>query len=350
MQTLTITTPDDMHMHFRDDEQLATTVPHCAEYCDRAIVMPNLKPPVNNLASAKAYHQRIMQALPANRKAFVPLMTLYLTESTTPAEIIEAHQSGIVFAAKYYPANATTHSAAGIRDWRNIQNVLATLAEVDMPLLIHGEITDPTTDIFDREALFVKHELHPLHKTFPSLRIVLEHISTTEAIAFVTNADEHIAATITVHHLLLNRNDLFTQGIRPHHYCLPILKRATHQQALCVAATSGNPKFFMGTDSAPHSVETKETACGCAGIYTAPVALPLYASLFEAHDALTKLEAFCSHYGADFYRLSRNSTQLTLVKQPWQVPEYYSYGQSHIKPLCANQTLAWQILTQSDKK
>ena len=343
MQTLTITTPDDMHVHLRDDEHLATTVPHTAKYCDRAIIMPNLKPPITDLRMAIAYKQRILSALPQNKKNFLPLMTLYLTETITEAEIIEAQQSGVVFAAKYYPAGATTHSSAGIRDWRNIQRILTLMQELGFPLLIHGEITDPQTDIFDREALFIQNELIPLRQQFPLLRIVLEHISTMEAVKFVENADEHVAATITLHHLLLNRNDIFKSGIRPHHYCLPILKRASHQQALVQAATSGNAKFFMGTDSAPHAISAKETSCGCAGIYTAPVALPLYASVFESQNALSKLEAFCSHFGADFYQLPHNQTKITLVKQSWQVPPFYVYASSQIIPFYANETLSWQI-------
>lgn len=343
MQTLTINTPDDMHVHLRDDELLATTVPHCAEYCQRAIIMPNLKPPVTNLATALAYRQRILNSLPQHKKSFIPLMTLYLTETMSATDILEAQQSGAVLAAKYYPAGATTHSAAGIRDWRNTKNLLALMQECDFPLLIHGETTDPHSDIFDREALFIQNELIPLRQEFPKLRIVLEHISTLEAVKYVENADENIAATITLHHLLLNRNDMLAGGIRPHYYCLPILKRAQHQQALLQAATSGNAKFFMGTDSAPHAITAKQSDCGCAGIYTAPVALPLYATVFESQNALAKLEAFCSHHGADFYRLNRNQTTLTLVKQSWQVPEYYHFGPSQVVPLYANQTLAWQI-------
>jgi len=342
MTTLTLTMPDDFHIHLRDGPALATTVPHCTLYCARAIVMPNLKPPIINAEQARLYQQRILEHVPEGRQ-FQPLMTLYLTEQTTPEDIQQAKESGIIFGAKFYPAGVTTHSQAGIKHWKNIRSVLQSLQEVDLPLLVHGETTNPEVDIFDREAYFITETLEPLHRAFPKLRIVFEHISTQEAIDFVKNAPSNIAATITVHHLLLNRNDLFKGGIHPHYFCAPILKRRHHQQALLNAATSDTGKFFMGTDSAPHTVETKETHCGCAGIYSAPVALPLYATLFESANALDKLERFCSHFAAQFYRLPLNQSTLTLQKQSWRVPSYYEFGQSRVIGLYADQTLDWQL-------
>jgi dihydroorotase len=347
MQTLTITVPDDFHIHLRDGDYLTTTVPHCASYCARAIIMPNLKPPITNTLLAQQYRQRILDHLPP-KQPFQPLMTLYLTEQTTPEEIVRAKQSGIIFGAKFYPAGATTHSQAGIRNWENIHPVFETMQQVDLPLLIHGEVTNPLTDIFDREALFISETLEPLHRAFPQLRIVLEHISTEEAVNFITEAPSNIAATITVHHLLLNRNDLFSGGIQPHQYCAPIIKRAKHQQALIKAATTSRGKFFMGTDSAPHSIETKETSCGCAGIYSAPVALPLYATVFETANALDKLEGFCSHFGAQFYQLPVNQATITLQQQSWRVPSHYEWGNSRVVPLYANQTLNWQIINEKN--
>lgn len=342
MQTLTMTMPDDFHIHLRDGEYLATTVPHCASYCTRAIVMPNLKPPVINTDLARLYQQRIVDHL-SNSQEFQPLMTLYLTEKTDPAEIITAKNSGVVFGIKYYPAGATIHSQAGIFEWQKLRHVFETMQAVDLPLLIHGEVIDPQTDIFDREALFISDVLAPLHQEFPRLRIILEHITTQEAVDFVAAAPNNIAATITVHHLLLNRNDLLAGGVHPHYYCAPILKRVKHQQALIKAAISDTGKFFMGTDSAPHSIETKESSCGCAGIYTAPVALPLYATLFEENNALAKLEKFCSFYGAQFYRLPVNQKKITLEKNAWAVPEYYDFGNSRVVPLYANKTIPWRI-------
>jgi dihydroorotase len=342
VQTLTITMPDDFHIHLRDGEYLAATVPHCANFCARAIVMPNLQPPVTLVKLAREYLLRIQQHIP-HQRAFQPLMTLYLTEQTTSEEIILAKQSGIIFGAKFYPAGATTHSQFGISNWKNIMAVLEAMQSVDLPLLVHGEVTDPNTDIFDREALFINQVLEPLHRTFQQLRIVLEHVTTQEAVDFVNGTPDNIAATITVHHLLLNRNDLFSGGLRPHYYCLPILKRTKHQQALINAAINSRGKFFMGTDSAPHSIENKETACGCAGIYSAPVALPLYATLFEASNALNKLEGFCSHFGAKFYHLPINQGTITLQKRRWRVPSHYEWGNSKVIPLHANQDLDWQI-------
>ncbi len=346
MQKFTLTMPDDWHVHLRDGDHLTTTVAHCAEYCERAIVMPNLKPPVINAEIAKDYRRRILDHVPT-AKHFEPLMTLYLREQTTAQDIVDAKESGIIFGAKFYPAGATTHSQAGISDWQRIIPVLEKLQAVNIPLLVHGEVTQPQIDIFDREAVFITEVLTPLHRAFPDLRIVLEHISTREAIDFVNAAPSNIAATITVHHLLLNRNDLFTGGIHPHHFCAPILKRRDHQQALLKAATQSTGKFFMGTDSAPHSIETKETSCGCAGIYSAPVALPLYTALFESVDALQNLEGFCSRYGAEFYQLPPNQNRLTLQKQSWRVPSYYEFGHSRVVPLCADQILEWQIQQSS---
>lgn len=342
MQTLTLLQPDDFHIHLRDGDILATSVSHCASYCARAIVMPNLKIPVTTVAMAQDYQQRIISQIPPQRH-FQPLMTLYLTDQTTPDDIILAKKSGIIFGAKFYPAGATTHSQAGVTHWRNITAVLETLQEVDLPLLVHGEVTDPHTDIFDREAFFITQVLEPVHRTFPHLRIVFEHITTQEAVDFVKASPSNIAATITVHHLLLNRNDLLAGSIRPHYYCLPVLKRAQHQEALIIAATQSQGKFFMGTDSAPHPLESKETGCGCAGIYSAPVALPLYATVFEEAGALEKLEGFCSHYGAHFYQLPLNQRTITLQKKPWRVPSHYAWGNSQVVPLYANQTLNWQI-------
>lgn len=342
MNTLSMLMPDDFHIHLRDGDLLATTVPHCADYCARAIVMPNLKPPVTNTELAQQYRQRILDHLPAN-ESFQPLMTLYLTENTTSDDIISAKNSGIISGIKYYPAGATTHSQAGIGDWKKISHILETMQNVNLPLLIHGEVTDPQTDIFDREALFISNVLDSIHREFPDLRIVVEHISTQEAADFVTAASDKIAATITIHHLLLNRNDLLVAGVHPHHYCAPILKRAKHQQALIKAAINSTGKFFMGTDSAPHSIESKETQCGCAGIYTAPVALPLYASLFEENNALDKLEGFCSHFGAQFYQLPINQRKIILEKKPWVVPSYYAFGNSRVVPLFATQTINWRI-------
>lgn len=342
MQTLRLTMPDDLHVHLRDGELLATTVPHCASYCARAIVMPNLKPPVLNFGLAQLYRQRILDHLPDGQH-FQPLMTLYLTEHTTTEDIISAKNSGDIFGIKYYPAGATTHSQAGVVDWQKLRRVFETMQEINLPLLIHGEAIDPNIDIFDREAVFISEVLEPLHRAFPKLRIVLEHISTQEAVDFVNSAPNNIAATITVHHLLLNRNDLLVGGVRPHHYCAPILKRAAHQEALIKAAISNTGQFFMGTDSAPHGIESKESSCGCAGIYTAPVALPLYATVFEENNALDKLEKFCSYFGAKFYQLPINQEKITLEKNSWVVPSHYDFGHHRVVPLYANQTLPWRI-------
>lgn len=343
MQTLTMTMPDDLHIHLRDGDLLATTVPHCAHYCARALVMPNLKPPVINVEQAQHYRQRILEHL--SHHQFQPLMTLYLTQNTTTEDIISAKTSGDIIGVKYYPAGATTHSQAGIVDWQKLNHIFEKMQEVNLPLLIHGEVINPQTDIFDREALFISEVLEPLHQKFPHLNIVVEHISTQEAVDFVTATPRNIAATITIHHLLLNRNDLLVGGVHPHHYCAPVLKKAKHQRALIKAAISNTGKFFMGTDSAPHSIESKESACGCAGIYTAPVALPLYATVFEENNALDKLEKFCSYFGAEFYQLPINEKKITLEKNPWTVPANYDFGNSRVVPLYANKTIPWRIKT-----
>jgi dihydroorotase len=343
LQTLTITRPDDWHLHLRDDAALAAVLPDTARQFARAIVMPNLKPPVTTVAQAAAYRERILRALPAGMR-FEPLMTLYLTDNTPPAEIDAACASGFVHAVKLYPAGATTNSAAGVTDLVRCRATLARMEALGLPLLVHGESTDPEVDVFDREAVFIERTLQPLLKDFPGLRLVMEHITTRDAVQFVSDASASIAATITVHHLLLNRNALLVGGVQPHHYCLPVLKRETHRQALVAAATSANPKFFLGTDSAPHARHTKEAACGCAGCYTAHAAIELYAEVFEAASALNSLEAFASFHGADFYRLPRNQQQITLVKKTWTVPDSQPYvdGDTLI-PLRAGENISWRL-------
>lgn len=341
---LTLTRPDDWHLHLRDGPALASVLPDTARRFARAIVMPNLKPPVTTTEMARAYRTRILAALPPGL-AFEPLMTLYLTDNTPPAEIRAARASGLVHGVKYYPAGATTHSDAGVTDISRCFDTLAVMEEVGMPLLIHGEVTDPGVDVFDREAVFIERVLMPLLKRFPRLKVVLEHITTRDAVQFVETAPPNVAATITVHHLLYNRNAMFAGGIRPHMYCLPVLKRETHRQALLAAATSGNPKFFLGTDSAPHARHAKETACGCAGIYTAHAAIELYAEVFEAMGALSRLEAFASFHGADFYGLPRNRDRLTLVRETWTVPRELAFGQDTLVPLRAGETVAWRLVS-----
>ena len=307
----------------------------------RAIVMPNLKPPVVDVALAKAYRARIVKALPKGA-VFEPLMTLYLTDNTPAAEIERAAASGFVKAVKYYPAGATTNSDSGVTDLRKCDAVLEAMAAAAMPLLVHGEVTDPEVDVFDREAVFLDRTLGPLVKRFPKLKIVVEHMTTHEAAVFVERAPENVAATITAHHLLMNRNAIFAGGIQPHHYCLPVLKREQHRRALMKAATSGSPKFFLGTDTAPHARETKENGCGCAGMYTAHAALELYAEAFESAGALDKLEAFASHFGADFYGLPRNKGSVTLERVEWEVPGEYPFGKTTVVPLRAGQKLGWR--------
>ena len=343
MKTLTITRPDDWHLHVRNGAVLKTVLPHTARQFARAIIMPNLKPPVTSVAQALAYREEILQAVPAGFD-FTPLMTLYLTGSTTAAEIKKAAGSDQIYACKLYPAGATTNSDSGVTDIRAIYPLLATMEKQDIPLLIHSEVTDEHCDIFDRERVFVDTSLTGIADNFPALRIVVEHVTTTEAVQFVEAAGANIAATITPQHLLLNRNAILAGGIRPHYYCLPIIKREHHRLALVAAATSGNRKFFLGTDSAPHLTSLKETACGCAGCYSAHAALELYAEAFECAGALDKLEGFASFYGADFYRLPRNSGTVTLEKTTWTVPAAYGEDSGLITPLKANEELSWKML------
>ncbi|WP_210396885.1 dihydroorotase [Motiliproteus sediminis] len=342
MQRLEITRPDDWHAHLRDGLVLGDTVRDMARYFGRVIVMPNLVPPVTTTAQACAYHERLQEQMPSAR-GFQPLMTLYLTDNTSANEIRAAKASGKVFAAKLYPAGATTNSASGVTDLHCIYPALEALQETGMPLLVHGEVTDADIDIFDREKVFIERHLRRLVTDFPGLKLVMEHITTRDAAEFVAAGADTLAATITPQHLLFNRNDLLVGGIRPHLFCLPVLKRNIHQQALLKAATSGSPKFFLGTDSAPHARDAKETACGCAGCYSATAAIELYAEAFEQQGALDKLEGFASHYGADFYGLPRNSDSIVLEKQPWQQADTLSYGNSVIVPLGAGETLSWRV-------
>ncbi len=339
-QTLSITQPDDWHIHLRDGAVLPRTVADAASNFQRAIVMPNLVPPVMTTAQALDYRDRILAARPAGSE-FEPLMVLYLTDNTDPAEIARAKAAGI-HAAKLYPAGATTNSASGVTDIRKIYPVLNAMQEAGMLLLLHGEVTDAAIDIFDREKVYLEKILSGVIRDFPTLRMVLEHITTADAAEFVTEAPANIAATITAHHLLYNRNHMLAGGIRPHYYCLPILKRNTHQQALIAAATSGNPKFFLGTDSAPHAQHKKETACGCAGCYTAYAAIELYAEAFEDAGALDKLEGFASHFGPDFYQLPRNTHTITLIKKEWTMPASLPWGDNQLIPLRAGEALRWQ--------
>jgi dihydroorotase len=338
---LSLTRPDDWHLHLRDGEAMHAVLPHTARQFARAIVMPNLKPPVTSTALALAYRRRIVEALPEGA-AFEPLMTLYLTDSTAPDEIARAREAGIV-ALKLYPAGATTHSDAGVTDIRRVHKVLGAMQREGLLLLVHGEVTDPGVDIFDREALFIEQVLEPLRRDFPGLKIVLEHITTREAAKYVADSGDRLAATITAHHLLYNRNSIFQGGLRPHFYCLPVLKRELHRQALVAAATSGSPKFFLGTDSAPHAAALKECALGCAGCYTALSAIELYAQAFDAAGALDKLEAFASFHGADFYGLPRNAGRIVLHRQAWTLPEALPFGAATLKPLGGGETLHWKL-------
>ncbi len=340
---ITLTRPDDWHLHLRDGEGLKAVLPDTAKQFARAIVMPNLRPPVTTAEAALAYYQRIKQALPAGM-VFEPLMTLYLTDNTPASEIAAARQSGVVHAVKLYPAGATTNSDSGVTSLQKCAAALAEMEKQGMPLLIHGEVTDGDVDVFDREKVFIERHLQPLLKDFPSLKVVFEHITTQDAAEFVAAGPANLAATITAHHLLMNRNAMFTGGIRPHHYCLPVLKRETHRAALVKAATSGSPKFFLGTDSAPHPKSAKEASCGCAGMYTAHAAIELYAEAFEQAGALDKLEGFASFYGPDFYHLPRNTTQVTLHKQSWLVPESIPFADDALVPLRAGQTVAWKLV------
>jgi dihydroorotase len=343
MQQLTLTRPDDWHLHLRDGALMQSVLPDTARQFARAIVMPNLRPPVTTTAQASEYCARILAALPAGMK-FEPLMTLYLTNNTTAEEIRIAKQSGVVHAVKLYPAGATTNSDAGVTDLRLTYAALEELQRCGMPLLVHGEVTDIDIDVFDREAVFIERVLQPLLRDLPELRVVFEHITTKEAAQFVTEAPANIAATLTPQHLLYNRNAMLVGGIRPHFYCLPILKRETHREALVKAATSGNKKFFLGTDSAPHAQHTKENACGCAGCYSAHSAIELYAEAFEAAGALDKLEGFASFYGADFYGLPRNKDTITLRKEEWQVPASVGFGEHRLVPLRAGETMKWKLV------
>jgi dihydroorotase len=349
MDTLTLTRPDDWHLHLRDDDALRAVVGATARQFARAIVMPNLKPPVTTVAQAQAYRGRILDALdgavaidPACA-GFEPLMTLYLTDRTPPDEIRRARESSFVHAVKLYPAGATTNSDAGVTAMAKVHQVLEVMQETGLPLLIHGEVTDPEIDVFDREAIFIDTVLEPLRRDFPALRIVFEHITTREAADYVAQSSGPLAATITAHHLLYERNALFKGGIRPHWYCLPILKRETHRRALLAAATSGSSRFFLGTDSAPHGRHLKEHACGCAGCYTAPHALELYAAAFESVGKLDRLEGFASHHGPDFYRLPRNRVQVTLRRESWTIPSALEFGDESIVPLAAGESLAWRL-------
>ena len=342
--SLTITRPDDWHLHLRDGAALAAVLPYSAAQFGRAIVMPNLKPPVTTAAQAVAYRDRILAALPEAGPGsdFQPLMTLYLTDSTAPDEVSAARAAGVV-ALKLYPAGATTNSDAGVTDIRKTYRTLEAMQREGLLLLVHGEVTDPEVDLFDREAVFIERVMQPLRRDFPELKVVFEHITTLQAAQYVSACDAHTAATITAHHLLFNRNALFVGGLRPHYYCLPVLKRETHREALGKAAASGDPKFFLGTDSAPHAQHTKETACGCAGIYTAHAAIELYAEAFERLGALDKLEGFASFHGADFYRLPRNTATITLLREGWQPPESVAFGEHRLVPLRAGETIAWKM-------
>ena len=343
LSELTLIRPDDWHLHLRDDAALAAVVADTARRFGRAIVMPNLKPPVTTVAQAAAYRQRILSAVPAGN-GFQPLMTLYLTDITPPTEIDAAKASGFVHAVKLYPAGATTNSDAGVSDLAKCRTTLARMEAVGLPLLVHGEVTDPAVDIFDREAVFIDTVLVPLLKDFPGLKLVLEHITTKDGVDFVRAQGGNVAGTLTAHHLLMNRNAIFTGGIRPHHYCLPVLKRETHRQALLAAATSGNPKFFLGTDSAPHAKSTKEAACGCAGCYTAHAGIELYAEAFDSVGALDKLEGFASRFGPAFYGLPVNTDRITLTRKAWTVPAQLRYlANDPLVPLRAGETIAWSL-------
>ncbi|MGD1937027.1 MAG: dihydroorotase [Cyanophyceae cyanobacterium] len=341
MESLTIIQPDDWHLHLRDGEALKAVLPHTVRQFARAIAMPNLQPPVRNLADATAYRDRILAALP-HSATFEPLMTLYLTDNTSPDDIVAASESGFVKAVKYYPAGATTNSDSGVTDISKCDVVFKAMESVDLPLLLHGEVTDRHVDIFDRERAFIENYLIDLRSKFPKLRIVLEHVTTSDSVEFVLSSD-NTAATITPQHLLLNRTSIFQGGLRPHFYCLPILKRETHREALLEAATSGNPKFFLGTDSAPHARNRKESFCGCAGCYSALHAMELYAEAFESVNALDKLEAFASFHGPDFYKLPRNTGTITLTKQSWTIPRELPFPDSPLVPLRAGEDIEWKV-------
>ncbi len=342
METLTLTRPDDMHVHLRDGALMAGVLADTAARFARAIVMPNLKPPVVTVAQARAYRDRIMAALPGGAD-FTPLMTLYLTDSTPPSEIKAAAASGFVHAVKYYPAGATTNSDEGVTAMAKVTPALEEMQRAGLPLLVHGEVTDAHVDVFDRERVFIEHVLQPLVRDFPALKIVFEHVTTGEAVDFVLDAPANIAATLTAHHLLLNRNAMLAGGMRPHHYCAPVPKRERDREALVRAAVSGNPKFFLGTDSAPHARHAKESACGCAGIYTAHAAIELYAGVFEQAGALDKLEGFASFYGAGFYGLPRNQGKITLKRESWRVPDSLPFGEHTLVPFRAGGECTWKL-------
>ncbi|OOG50654.1 dihydroorotase [Polaromonas sp. C04] len=339
---ISLTRPDDWHLHVRDGDALRTVVPHTARQFGRAIIMPNLKPPVTTAAQALAYRERIRAAVPQGVR-FEPLMTLYLTDKLPPDEIARAKDAGVV-AVKLYPAGATTNSDAGVTDVRKTYKTLEAMQRAGLLLLVHGEVTAPEIDLFDREAVFIEQQLIPLRRDFPELKIVFEHITTKEAAQYVNEADRFTGATITAHHLLYNRNALFTGGIRPHYYCLPVLKRETHRQALLAAATSGSPKFFLGTDSAPHPAHLKEHASGCAGCYTAHAAIEMYAEAFDGAGALDRLEGFASFHGADFYGLPRNTDTITLRRESWTPPESFPFGEAQLKPLRSGEALPWRMV------
>jgi dihydroorotase len=341
--TLTLTRPDDWHLHLRDGDLMRSVVGATARIFGRAVVMPNLQPPVTTVDAAAGYRERIAAALPKGSR-FAPLLTLYLTDHTSGREVTRAKRSGFIVGAKYYPAGATTHSDSGVTDIARAYPALEAMQREELPLLVHGEVTDPDVDIFDRESAFVDRILSRVVRDFPSLRVVLEHVTTTEAVDFVVAAPAHIGATITPQHLLWSRNALLAGGIRPHLYCMPVLKREKHRRALLRAATGGNPKFFLGTDSAPHAQRTKETACGCAGCYSAPAALELYAEAFDAAGALDRLEAFASFHGADFYGLPRNREKITLTREEWTVPTAYAFGAEQVVPLRAGETVRWRVV------
>jgi dihydroorotase len=345
--SLLIRRPDDWHLHLRDETALRAVLPFTATRFARAIVMPNLKPPITTTELALAYRQRIRAALPPGVD-FEPLMTLYLTDQTTPEQITRAKASGVVYGCKLYPAGATTHSEAGVTDVRRIDAVLGRMAELSMVLQVHGEATDPKVDVFDRETLFIAQVLAPLAERHPTLRIVFEHVTTRAAVQFVASARVGIAATVTPQHLLMNRNALFAGGLRPHHYCLPVLKAEADREALVAAVAGGSERFFLGTDSAPHARLAKEAGCGCAGIFSAHAGIELYAEAFEAAGALDKLEGFASCHGADFYRLPRNTGTLRLAKEPWEVPEHYPFGADELVPLRAGERIAWRVIPDRD--
>lgn len=342
MNRLTIVSPDDMHLHVRDGAALPYVVPHSARQFSRAVIMPNLVPPVTHVTQAVAYRQRILAAVPAGLD-FQPLMALYLTETTPVSEVINAASHPDIIGFKLYPAGATTHSEAGVNSLNSIYPLFEAMQEHQVPLLCHGEVTDKNIDVFDRERIFIEKALTPIRQTFPGLRIILEHITTREAVDFILGSNENTAATITAHHLMYNRNAMFNGGIRPHYYCLPLLKRNIHQQALISAAISGNSRFFLGTDSAPHPKSKKEQSCGCAGCYTAHAALALYAGVFEDNNALDKLEGFASIHGAAFYGLQQNRSTVTLVRRPWNCPDQYEFNDDSLIPIAAGEQLNWQI-------